>query len=92
MEVHLISLCSVSHKIEVLVSHQHITGVREANNSSFAFVWLIVMREGRINLNHEIKILNLVCGGDGFGYFQFQKFYIKNVYVNLNRRSLCLCS
>lgn len=44
MEVHLISLCSLSHKIEVLISDEHITGVREANNSSFAFV--VNFREG----------------------------------------------
>lgn len=79
MEVHLISLCSSSHKIEVLVSHEHITGVREANNSSFAFV--VNCREGgpyqfKPGLQpsgsfHEIKILNLVCGGDGFDNFQF---------------------
>lgn len=33
----LFLLCSLSHKSEVLVSHEHITGVREANNSPFAF-------------------------------------------------------
>lgn len=33
----LFLLCSLSHKIEVLVSHEHITGPREANNSPFAF-------------------------------------------------------
>lgn len=40
----LFLLCSLSHKIEALVSHEHITGVREANNSSFAFV--VNCREG----------------------------------------------
>lgn len=40
----LFLLCSLLHKIEVLVSHEHITGVREANNSSFAFV--VNCREG----------------------------------------------
>ena len=51
----LFLLCSLSHKIEVLVSHEHITGVREAKTTHRLLLWLIVVREGHINLNQAAE-------------------------------------